>query len=177
MEFRIGDKVYVNGTSHDASLTGAEGTISYIASNVENKIGVSIFGMVNPMALSGYFWFNETELIRAKDHRKSVNPFSIKNVYFNDPVTVVMWEDGTKTIVRCGENEEYDPEKGLAMAISKKALGNKGSYYDEFKKWVPGMEYLCETCEYRNKFIVEAPCFACIVSHKYANYKSINTKK
>lgn len=61
----------------------------------------------------------------------------IKKVYFNDPVTVVLWEDGTKTIVRAGENEIYDPEKGLAMAIAKKALGNQGNYYEVFKKWLP----------------------------------------
>lgn len=62
---------------------------------------------------------------------------TIKKVYFNDPVTVVLWEDGTKTIVRAGENEIYDPEKGLAMAIAKKALGNQGNYYNVFKKWLP----------------------------------------
>lgn len=80
-----------------------------------------------------------------------------------------MWKDGTKTIVRCGENEEYDPEKGLAMAISKKALGNKGNYYDEFKKWIPTIKSPCETCEHRDKFILEQPCFACAIlgNHKY----------
>jgi hypothetical protein len=60
----------------------------------------------------------------------------MKNVIFNNPVTIVLWNDGTKTIVRC-TNEEYDPEKGLAMAISKKVLGNKGNYFDTFKKWIP----------------------------------------
>lgn len=61
----------------------------------------------------------------------------IKKAHFNDPVTVVLWEDGTKTIVRAGENDIYDPEKGLAMAIAKKALGNQGNYYNVFKKWLP----------------------------------------
>lgn len=64
------------------------------------------------------------------------NNMKIKKVYFNDPVTVVLWEDGTKTIVKC-DGEKYDPEKGLAMAIAKKALGNKGNYYEVFKKWLP----------------------------------------
>ena len=27
-------------------------------------------------------------------------------------------------------------KKGLAMAIAKRALGNKGSYNNEFKKWI-----------------------------------------
>lgn len=61
----------------------------------------------------------------------------ITKVIFNDPATIVMWKDGTKTVVKAGEGEIFDPEKGLAMAISKKALGNKGSYYDIFKKWLP----------------------------------------
>ena len=60
----------------------------------------------------------------------------IKNVIFDDPATIVFWNDGTKTVVKA-ENEEFDPEKGLAMAISKKVLGNKGNYYETFKKWMP----------------------------------------
>ena len=61
---------------------------------------------------------------------------AIKKVIFNDPATIVIWADGTKTVVKC-DCELYDPEKGLAMAISKKALGNNGNYYETFKKWVP----------------------------------------
>ena len=64
----------------------------------------------------------------------------IKNVIFNDPATIILWNDGSKTVVKCGEGEVYDPEKGLAMAISKKVLGNKGDYYETFKKWLPEKE-------------------------------------
>ena len=59
----------------------------------------------------------------------------IKDVIFNDPATIIFWKDGTKTIVKA-EGEDFDPEKGLAMAISKKALGNQHEYYDVFKKWL-----------------------------------------
>ena len=65
-----------------------------------------------------------------------LHDISIKNVIFNDPATIVFWNDGTKTVVKA-ENEKFDPEKGLAMAISKKVLGNKGNYYEIFKKWLP----------------------------------------
>lgn len=61
----------------------------------------------------------------------------IKKVIFNKPATIVFWTDNTKTVVKCGENDIYDPEKGLAMAISKKALGNKGNFNEVFKKWLP----------------------------------------
>lgn len=58
----------------------------------------------------------------------------IKNVIFNAPVTVVFWEDGTKTVVKA-HGEAFDPEKGLTMAITKKAFGNRGKYFDTIKKW------------------------------------------
>lgn len=63
----------------------------------------------------------------------------IKDVIFNDPATIVFWRDGSKTVVKA-ENEPFDPEKGLAMAIAKRTLGNEGNYYELFKKWVPKKE-------------------------------------
>ena len=60
----------------------------------------------------------------------------IKNVIFNNPATIVVWADGTKTVVQCQDGDIYDPEKGLAMAISKKILGNKHDYYHTFKHWL-----------------------------------------
>lgn len=71
----------------------------------------------------------------------------IKNVIFNDTATIVFWSDGTKTVVKCGENDIYDPEKGLAMAVAKKYLGTNKShsnYMDEFKKWLPKEEELSD---------------------------------
>ena len=60
----------------------------------------------------------------------------IEKVIFNNPATIVFWKDGTKTVVKVS-NEKFDPEKGLAMAIAKKALGNEGNYFNEIKKWLP----------------------------------------
>lgn len=78
----------------------------------------------------------------------------IKKVIFNEPATIVLWSDGTKTVVKA-ENEAFDKEKGLAMAISKKALGNKGNYFEEFKKWVNYDEKDTE-CESEPDFLNEA---------------------
>lgn len=69
----------------------------------------------------------------AELHRKMA--LEIKQVIFNNPATVVFWMDGTKTVVKV-ENEDFDPEKGLAMAIAKKVYGNTGSYYNQFKKHI-----------------------------------------
>ena len=70
-------------------------------------------------------------------NKEVVMNYRIKDVIFSGPCTIVLWKDGAKTIVRC-ENEFFDREKGLAMAICKKVLGtnNSGSnYYDIFKKY------------------------------------------
>lgn len=47
-----------------------------------------------------------------------------KRVIFNPPATIVLWEDGTKTVVKCDERDKYDPKYGLALCYMKKALGN-----------------------------------------------------
>ena len=62
--------------------------------------------------------------------------FKIKKVIFNNPATIVYWGDGTKTVVKCGEREAYDEEKGLALCFMKKALNNKGNYNNLFRKYI-----------------------------------------
>lgn len=67
----------------------------------------------------------------------------IADVIFGGPATIIQWKDGTKTVVKCAKNDNFDTEKGLAMAIAKKALGNKGNYYETIKKWMhPGITVL-----------------------------------
>lgn len=62
---------------------------------------------------------------------------AIERVIFNDPATIVIWSDKTKTVVKCQPGDTYDHEKGLALCISKKLLGNKGNFNEVFKKWIP----------------------------------------
>ena len=84
--------------------------------------------------------FNICPPIVKKDVQKSEMLDKINNVIFNKPATIVFWADGTKTVVKC-ENENFDPEKGLAMAIVKKTIADNHSYYNEiFKKWIPKEE-------------------------------------
>ena len=66
---------------------------------------------------------------------------TIKNVIFSGPATIVIWSDGDKTIVKKSDCEaEIDKEKGLAMAIIKKAYkdaGKEGSYFRRiFGTWI-----------------------------------------
>lgn len=76
-----------------------------------------------------------------KERNKSIYDSMIQRVIFNPPATIVIWRDGSKTVVKCGENDIFDPEKGLAMAISKRAFGDNRDYYEVFAKWVGKYEY------------------------------------
>ena len=89
----------------------------------------------------------------AESMNNNMSVFMIKVIY-NDPATIAFWSDGTKTIVKAQPGDIFDPEKGLAMVIVKKACGNTGNYYNSFKRWLPknqvGNEeiiYKPETCE------------------------------
>ena len=84
------------------------------------------------------------DTIYSKCIRKAETTPAIKDVIHNDPATIVFWMDGTKTVVKCQDGDIYDPEKGLAMAISKKVLGNQGNYYNTFAKWLPKEELVEE---------------------------------
>lgn len=50
--------------------------------------------------------------------------FKAKQVIFNPPATVVLWTDGTKTVVKCDPDDEFDKTTGVALCYMKKALGN-----------------------------------------------------
>lgn len=71
-----------------------------------------------------------------KKSASATNAAAIKRVIFNPPATIVYWSDCTKTVVKCNVNDIFDPEKGLAMAIAKRCVGNTGAYYAEIRHWV-----------------------------------------
>lgn len=97
---------------------------------VEKEKEFAEYCVADVMATSRLFTL-ENEII---NHKRIPNIKSyIKKVVFNDPATIIFWTDDTKTVVKA-ENEPFDPEKGMAMAIAKKVLGNKHDYYNTFKK-------------------------------------------
>lgn len=76
-----------------------------------------------------------------KKEETNMTAASIKNVIFNPPATIVFWTDGSKTVVKCNAKDEFDPEKGLAMAIAKRCADNSDDFYKEIKKWVEKSGY------------------------------------
>ena len=76
-----------------------------------------------------------------KKEETTMTAASIKNVIFNPPATIVFWTDGSKTVGKCNAKEEFDPEKGMAMAIAKRCANNSDDFYKEIKKWVEKSGY------------------------------------
>lgn len=63
------------------------------------------------------------------------NILPIRKVIFNPPATIVLWTDNTKTVVKA-YREAFDPEKGLAMAVVKRMMGDDVGYYRQIKKMI-----------------------------------------
>lgn len=60
----------------------------------------------------------------------------VEKVVFNNPATIVFWEDGTKTVVKCQDGDTYSKETGFVMCYLKKLLGNDNTFNKEITKWV-----------------------------------------
>lgn len=143
MSTMIGEDVYnVYNMYKNSTSTGNISSTSIAAGKAD--IGTTINTINTIVKEYAADWKIEEGNMKKVEYNAMFKRAKIKNVIFNDPATIVFWSDGTKTVVKCGENDIYDPEKGLAMAVSKKYLGTNKShsnYMDEFKKWLPKDEW------------------------------------
>lgn len=130
-KFNIGDKVVIRKHKLPPYLYDMIGKVFTIKD-------VNEFMGLNPC-----YHFEETRTglvgdtwIWSEDSLKKVSPFDVAKVIYDNPTTTVYWLDGTYTVVRCHEGDEFSEEVGLAMAIVRKAHGNTSKYIDTFKKFV-----------------------------------------
>lgn len=72
----------------------------------------------------------------------------IKKVIFNGPATIVIWLDGTKTVVKCAEGDGYSKFSGLAIAICKHMYGM--NFKKIFNHFIPKEETKCHSSETTN---------------------------
>ena len=89
---------------------------------------------------------------------------NVSKIIFNPPATIVFWEDGTKTVVKCSAEDEFSEYYGFLVALGKKVYENnnqikklidkKAEWHENKKdeKDIPGvsmnswgkvLEYLC----------------------------------
>lgn len=81
----------------------------------------------------------------AKMYWEKSNLPKIKKVIFNNPATIIIWSDKSKTVVKCMEGDTWDPEKGFMAAYLTKILGQK-RFHSELKKYAkPQVEMESDT--------------------------------
>lgn len=82
---------------------------------------------------------------------KTNNLPEIKKVIFNDPATIIIWADGTKTVVKCAEVDTYTKWAGFAFCVCKKIMGD--SFHKEFKQWCgdPGNQSKSTLCSFSDE--------------------------
>ena len=47
-----------------------------------------------------------------------------KKIHFSGDRTIVIWADGSKTVVKCTEGQEFDEYSGFVAALAKRAFGS-----------------------------------------------------
>ena len=50
---------------------------------------------------------------------------TIDKVIYNPPATIILWNDGTKTMSKCDEEDTYNKATGFMLCVLKKKYGNK----------------------------------------------------
>lgn len=114
--------------------------IGYGTTVAVNDRGITLFGRATSIVLDGVVGHPPEYTVKfipdqyeqdvcgafALDMSMTVKntKLTAKRVIFNPPATVVLWEDGTKTVVKCDPKDTFDEMKGLALCYMKKALGN-----------------------------------------------------
>lgn len=67
----------------------------------------------------------------------TIKPLKPEKVIFHGPATIAIWPDGTKTVVKCQNGDDYDAEKAIALVYLKKLYGtnkSKSNYLDNLIK-------------------------------------------
>lgn len=136
---------------YGGKYTGSVGVVRSCYTR-KNKVGVELEYVQNDASSKGLFWFSEDKLAPADApyvpdfwgslneslskivapsrnfrcsfalHHTGVPP--VKKVIFSGPKTIVLWADGTKTIVSCGAGDTYDYYAGFCAAVVKKLFGS-----------------------------------------------------
>ena len=133
---------------YGGKYTGCVGVVRNYYSS-KKKAGVELEKVHNDASSKGLFWFSEDKLAPAEGpnfwdslneslskivapslnfrcsfdlHHTGVPP--VKKVIFSGPKTIVLWADGTKTIVSCGAGDTYDYYAGFCAAVVKKLFGS-----------------------------------------------------
>ena len=99
-----------------------ESPFDYIDINPHKKFGVEMADQYETSGVNVFVYY--PNLLNGFITKFLPKP---KKVYFKNPYTIVIWEDDTKTIVKCGSDDEYDKLTGYLLCYFKRINGNDSS--------------------------------------------------
>ena len=107
----------VTTTVTSGSTTASGG---YAASNSYSvSLGTPTYTITNNDILN-VFGIDLDKKEEKKHQPKPDSKYIPKQIIFNAPATIVFWKDGTKTVVKCMEDEDFNPYYGFVAALAKK---------------------------------------------------------
>lgn len=59
--------------------------------------------------------------------RQILNFVEVKKIIFNNPATIVFWLDGTKTVCKAMEGQEFSEYYGFLACLAKKMFGSNSA--------------------------------------------------
>ena len=77
----------------------------------------------------------EAELRKSQMQNKRLRAM-VKKVIFSGDRTIIMWNDGTKTVTQCHELDVYDKEKGILACMAKKLYDNTNLFNEVIQEYV-----------------------------------------
>ena len=66
---------------------------------------------------------------------------AINRLIYSGGKTIIIWGDGDKTIVSCGEGEDFDHYTGFCAAIVKKVFGSTTAAKKVMNNFLKGIEH------------------------------------
>lgn len=128
----------------DKTFLGIENWICYMAGHAKREIECKIMTVVNSNHGLSAIKIEKENIMPVKSPNSITFALSgnmymqpatpkIEKVIFNDPATIILWKDGTKTVVKVKPGEKFDKWTGFAMAYMKKLKGD--DFHAFFRRW------------------------------------------
>lgn len=68
---------------------------------------------------------NLLRMIEELEEEEQNNYLAYERIIFNDPATIVIWADGTRTVVKACKEDKFDKGVGLKTALLQRVFGKE----------------------------------------------------
>lgn len=105
----------------------------YLVDETHGEVTMSFLNTNMPYETNNTFEAILKEFIGGKIPPKYNYP-QPKKIIFQPPATIVYWEDGDKTVVKCMSSQQFDEQAGYAAAFMKKVYGTHAAFKSMLKE-------------------------------------------